>query len=207
MSLVIVHVPLLSPLSLRHPVQRQSGHERDAPRATWTDVCGSRFILPRSGSASPRRRRTDPPAPRPVAGGPGHQRSGGCTIRTCAQMRPTRRMTRSCRMLLDYPANDPAIASWFLAEGDRANSATDLRTFTTGNVVCRWWTAAATSPGCAPSSRRPRAGDQVYFLDFRGDLDERLDGPGSEIGEVLGQAARRKGPGLRPRCGVRSLGC
>jgi phosphatidylserine/phosphatidylglycerophosphate/cardiolipin synthase-like enzyme len=31
----------------------------------------------------------------------------------------------------------------------------------------------------------------VYFLDFRGDLDERLDGPGSEAGEVLGLAARR----------------
>ena len=35
-------------------------------------------------------------------------------------------------------------------------------------------------------------GDQVYFLDFRGDPDERLDGPGSEIVEVLGLAARRK---------------
>ena len=35
------------------------------------------------------------------------------------------------------------------------------------------------------------AGDQVYFLDFRGDMDERLDGPGTEVGEVLGQAARR----------------
>ena len=31
----------------------------------------------------------------------------------------------------------------------------------------------------------------MYFLDFRGDLEERLDGPGSEVGEVLGEAARR----------------
>jgi phosphatidylserine/phosphatidylglycerophosphate/cardiolipin synthase-like enzyme len=28
-------------------------------------------------------------------------------------------------------------------------------------------------------------------LDFRGDLDERLDGPGTEVGDVLGRAARR----------------
>jgi hypothetical protein len=31
--------------------------------------------------------------------------------------------------------DDPAIASWFLGEGDRANPATDLRAFTTGNLV------------------------------------------------------------------------
>jgi hypothetical protein len=35
----------------------------------------------------------------------------------------------------DYPADDPAIESWFLAEGDRANPATDLRAFTAGNLV------------------------------------------------------------------------
>jgi len=35
---VIVHVQLLSPLSLRHPAQRQSGHDRNEPRAALTDV-------------------------------------------------------------------------------------------------------------------------------------------------------------------------
>jgi hypothetical protein len=35
----------------------------------------------------------------------------------------------------DNPADDPAILSWFLAEGDRANPWTDLRAFTTGNLV------------------------------------------------------------------------
>ena len=29
------------------------------------------------------------------------------------------------------------------------------------------------------------------FLDFRGDLDERLDGPGTEVGDVLGSAELR----------------
>ena len=35
-----------------------------------------------------------------------------------------------------------------------------------------------------------QAGEQVHFLDFRGDPDECLGGPGSEIGEVLRLAAR-----------------
>ncbi|HEY9243754.1 MAG TPA: hypothetical protein VIP48_17355, partial [Streptosporangiaceae bacterium] len=35
----------------------------------------------------------------------------------------------------DHLADDPAIPAWFLAEGDRANRATDLRAFTTGNLV------------------------------------------------------------------------
>ena len=35
----------------------------------------------------------------------------------------------------DHVADDPAIGLWFLGEGDRANLATDLRAFTTGNLV------------------------------------------------------------------------
>src|ERR1019366_5841082 len=35
----------------------------------------------------------------------------------------------------DHPVDDPAIVSWFLGDGDRANPATDLRVFTTGNLV------------------------------------------------------------------------
>src|SRR5450755_5108638 len=50
---------------------------------------------------------------------------------------------------LEQDAPDhPAIVSWFLADGDRANPATDLRMFMVGNLV-----------------------------DFRGDPDERPDGP------------------------------
>ena len=35
----------------------------------------------------------------------------------------------------DHPMDDPAIGFWFLGDGDRANPATDLRTFTIGNLV------------------------------------------------------------------------
>jgi phosphatidylserine/phosphatidylglycerophosphate/cardiolipin synthase-like enzyme len=91
----------------------------------------------------------------------------------------------------DYAADDPAIASWFLAEGDRANPATDLRAFTTGNLVQPLVDGRSYFARLCAGLRATQAGDQVYFLDFRGDLDERLDGPGSEVGEVLGLAARR----------------
>ena len=91
----------------------------------------------------------------------------------------------------DQPADDPAIAPWFLAEGDRANPATDLRAFTTGNVVRPLVDGRSYFARLCAELQATQAGDQVYFLDFRGDLDERLDGPGTEIGEVLGRAAHR----------------
>ena len=92
----------------------------------------------------------------------------------------------------DHPVDDPAIISWFLGEGDRANPATDLRAFTTGNLVQPLIDGRSYFARLCAELSATEPGDQVYFLDFRGDLDERLDGPGSEIGEMLGAAARRK---------------
>jgi phosphatidylserine/phosphatidylglycerophosphate/cardiolipin synthase-like enzyme len=92
----------------------------------------------------------------------------------------------------DQPMDDPAIAPWFLAEGDRANPATDLRAFTTGNLVQPLVDGHSYFARLCAELTAAQAGDQVYVLDFRGDLDERLDGPGSEVGDVLGLAARRK---------------
>src|SRR4051794_11105909 len=42
-----------------------------------------------------------------------------------------------------------------------------------------------------PAIRRMRKGDLLMFTDWRGDPDERLDGPGTEIGRVLCEAAER----------------
>jgi phosphatidylserine/phosphatidylglycerophosphate/cardiolipin synthase-like enzyme len=92
----------------------------------------------------------------------------------------------------DQPVDDPAIESWFLAEGDRANPATDLRAFTTGNLVRPLIDGRSYFARLCVELEATRPGDQIYFLDFRGDLAERLDGPGSEVSEVLGRAARRK---------------
>ena len=91
----------------------------------------------------------------------------------------------------DNPVDDQAIPAWFLGEGDRANPATDLRAFTTGNHVLPLVDGRSYFSRLYSELEATRAGDQVYFLDFRGDLDERLAGPGTEVGTVLGQAARR----------------
>jgi len=91
----------------------------------------------------------------------------------------------------DNPVDDPAILSWFLADGDRANPWTDLRAFTTGNLVVPLVDGRTYFARLCAELEATAAGDQVYFLDFRGDFTERLAGPGSEVGEVLGRAAHR----------------
>jgi phosphatidylserine/phosphatidylglycerophosphate/cardiolipin synthase-like enzyme len=91
----------------------------------------------------------------------------------------------------DYPVDDPAIPSWFLADGDRANRATDLRGFTTGNLVQPLVDGRGYFARLYAEINATERGDQVFFVDFRGDFDEHLDGPGTEAGEVLGRAARR----------------
>jgi len=91
----------------------------------------------------------------------------------------------------DNPVDDAAILSWFLADGDRANPWTDLRAFTTGNLVVPLIDGRTYFARLCSELEATAAGDQVYFLDFRGDFTERLGGPGSEVGEVLGRAAHR----------------
>src|ERR1039457_6350942 len=84
----------------------------------------------------------------------------------------------------DHPVDDPAIASWFLGDGDR-------RTFTIGTLVAPLVDGRSYFARLHAERNATEPGDQVYFLDFRGDLDEQLDGPGSAVGDVLGRAARR----------------
>ena len=91
----------------------------------------------------------------------------------------------------DHPVDDPAIVWWFLGDGDRANPATDLRTFTIGNLVQPLVDGRSYFARLHAELNATEPGDQVYFLDFRGDLDELLDGPDSAVGDVLGRAARR----------------
>lgn len=80
---------------------------------------------------------------------------------------------------------------WFLGEGGRRNPATDLRLYSTGNLVVPLVDGASYFSRLCDQLGRTQAGDQVYLLDFRGDMDERLDGPGSEVGRVLAEASER----------------
>jgi phosphatidylserine/phosphatidylglycerophosphate/cardiolipin synthase-like enzyme len=165
---------------------------------SWMVACvppqrlfASRYIHRRLRSASlPGWRRS----PRPASSGVAEPRTRRVRPVDNRGMRPHATDTPDDPLQQDAPDNpvdDPAIASWFLRDGDRANSATDLRTFTTGNQVVPLVDGRAYFARLCVELMATRRGDQVYFLDFRGDMNERLDGVGTEVGEVLGAAARR----------------
>src|ERR1700685_3759279 len=80
-----------------------------------------------------------------------------------------------------HPIDDPAIVAWFLADGDRATPASDLRTFTIGNLVQPLVDGSSYFARLHTELNATEHVDQVYFLDFRCDLDELVDGPGSDI--------------------------
>ncbi len=88
-------------------------------------------------------------------------------------------------------ATDPAVRHWFLEDGDRGNPASGLRSYSCDNLVTSLVDGATYFRRLAEELQQATAGDQIYFLDFRGDLDERLDGPGSEVGHLLSEAADR----------------
>lgn len=91
----------------------------------------------------------------------------------------------------EHAADDPAIGHWFLTEGERGNPASGLRVYSCGNRVVPLVDGAAYFARLRDGLTATRAGDQVYLIDFRGDLEEHLDDSGTGIGEVLVAAARR----------------
>ncbi|MFJ8632345.1 phospholipase D family protein [Streptomyces sp. NPDC093568] len=90
------------------------------------------------------------------------------------------------------------LTEWLLAPGERGNSATRLDSrrsdgvaWSRGNLVRPLVHGATYFRELLRAIRAQRAGDLLLFTDWRGDPDERLDGPGSEIGRVLADAAER----------------
>jgi phosphatidylserine/phosphatidylglycerophosphate/cardiolipin synthase-like enzyme len=87
---------------------------------------------------------------------------------------------------------------WFLTAGERGNDATRLDSrhpdgagWTTGNLVEPLVHGATYFARLYETLRSLSAGDQVYFTDWRGDPDELLAGPGTEVAGVLAAAATR----------------
>jgi phosphatidylserine/phosphatidylglycerophosphate/cardiolipin synthase-like enzyme len=80
---------------------------------------------------------------------------------------------------------------WFLDAAERGNPASRIRPWTLGNQAEPLIHGATYFPRLLRELRALRAGDLVALADWRGDPDERLDGPGTELGEVLAEAARR----------------
>jgi phosphatidylserine/phosphatidylglycerophosphate/cardiolipin synthase-like enzyme len=90
------------------------------------------------------------------------------------------------------------VADWFLSAYGRGNPATQLDrrhsdglAWSAGNDVRPLIHGATYFPELLRCVRQLRSGDLLLFTDWRGDPDERLDGPGTEVSRVLCDAARR----------------
>ena len=95
-------------------------------------------------------------------------------------------------------AGSPAVSQWFLTADERGNSSTllDRRhpqglAWSTGNQVRALVHGAVYFAELLAAVQRMGRGDLLLFTDWRGDPDERLGGPGTEVGAVFAAAARR----------------
>ena len=82
--------------------------------------------------------------------------------------------------------------AWFLSADVRGNTSTRLdsrhsdgEAWTSGNLVRLLVHGAVYFVELLGAVRAMRPGDQLFFTDWRGDSDERLDGPGTEVSRVL----------------------
>ncbi len=90
------------------------------------------------------------------------------------------------------------VADWFLSAAERGNPATaidsrhpDGLAWTSGNQLRALPHGRSYFRELLRVLRDTGPGDTVMFTDWRGDPDELLDGPGTEIAVILGDAARR----------------
>jgi phosphatidylserine/phosphatidylglycerophosphate/cardiolipin synthase-like enzyme len=83
------------------------------------------------------------------------------------------------------------VSDWFLTREERGNPHTDLAPWTEGNAARPLVDGRTYYDALLPAIRALREGDRLLFTDWRGDPDQLLDGPGTEISEVLCDAARR----------------
>ena len=87
--------------------------------------------------------------------------------------------------------DDSALADWFISDRERANPATGLRSFSVGNRVEPLVDGAEYFSRLCNEIASTQSGDQSISSEFRGDMDERLVGEGTEVGDLLRAAARR----------------
>ena len=87
---------------------------------------------------------------------------------------------------------------WFLKPHERGNPDSDIdrrrgdgRAYTEGNVALPLIHGATYFARLLEVILQLDEGDWIHFTDWRGDADERLDGPGTEIVKVLAEAAQR----------------
>lgn len=92
----------------------------------------------------------------------------------------------------------PKAEDWFLLPSERGNALTrvdqrsgDSRAWTDRNLVTPLVHGATYFERLHSELSSLERGDRVWFFDWRGDADERLAGPGTELGQTLVQAIRR----------------
>lgn len=88
--------------------------------------------------------------------------------------------------------------AWFLTASERGNPGTQIdrrrnggRAWTAGNEVTVHVDGASYFRRLHQVLSAASPGDQVWFTDWQGEADERLDGPGTEVGRTLGALAQR----------------
>jgi phosphatidylserine/phosphatidylglycerophosphate/cardiolipin synthase-like enzyme len=91
-----------------------------------------------------------------------------------------------------------AVHEWLISSAERGNSATLLgrrhpggRAFTVDNEVTALVHGQEYFAELLRCVQALRAGDLLLFTDWRGDPDQLLDGPGTEVSRVFSDAARR----------------
>ena len=91
-----------------------------------------------------------------------------------------------------------AVREWFLSAAERGNSVTVLdrrhpsgSAFTVGNDVTALVHGKTYFAELLRCVEALTAGDLLMFTDWRGDPDQLLDGPGTEVSRVFSEAARR----------------
>jgi phosphatidylserine/phosphatidylglycerophosphate/cardiolipin synthase-like enzyme len=80
---------------------------------------------------------------------------------------------------------------WLLTPRERGNPAYRLPGWCAGNAVTPLVNGATYFARLAAEVAALRAGDHLFFTDWRGDADERLTGTGPTLAELFGDAARR----------------
>ncbi len=89
------------------------------------------------------------------------------------------------------------ISDWFLTGPERGNDATRLRAWTTGNAVRPLVHGATYFPELARALAAAGAGDQVSFVDWRGDNDQLLTEDGITVAGAFSAVSLR---GAKVRC-------
>jgi phosphatidylserine/phosphatidylglycerophosphate/cardiolipin synthase-like enzyme len=142
-----------------------------------------------------RYRKVDTPCGRTGLRGPVYDRLGGPTgvsgwgrPAMCARLSPRYERRRSALKPDD----------WFLRVDERGNRATEIdrrrgdgQAWTEGNRAEALVHGASYFPRLLVALRSLEPGDLVALTDWRGDADELLDGPGTELGAVLAGLAER----------------